>query len=314
MSKKNLILGGILILMVFLAFLLEGPIKKFKENLLKEKSILSGLVVDELDEIEIVKGGEMVTLERTSKEEGDDFGKWRIKETKDFYVKDEIMRGVIESLREAVSASTEVVSENEDNKADFQTGAETGIGVKLSSESQEKMRFVIGKVNSESTGTYISKNDISKTYVVDTLVLSSVFSRDDWYNKTVFSTDGEKITMVRFQYPKREMTVKKNDDGWIGIKPYSFRVDDEKIEKMVGIMTNLVASEIPEQKFEGTGLESHDIIVQATGDGIDNTIMIGSAKEGDENLYYAKRADSDNIYLITKEERDELEKKIWQLR
>ena len=34
----------------------------------------------------------------------------------------------------------------------------------------------------------------------------------------------------------------------------------------------------------------------------------------EEELYYAKTGDSDNIYLITKEQRDELDKKIKELK
>lgn len=36
------------------------------------------------------------------------------------------------------------------------------------------------------------------------------------------------------------------------------------------------------------------------------------ANDGEE-LYYAKKGDSDNIYLITKEQRDELDKQIKDL-
>ena len=83
-------------------------------------------------------------------------------------------------------------------------------------------------------------------------------------------------------------------------------------------MSNLSTVQIPAQTFEGTGLEKHTIIIQVMGDDIDNTLMIGDVKsidaEGEDELYYVKKGSSDNIYLITKEQRDELERKIWQFK
>ena len=78
-------------------------------------------------------------------------------------------------------------------------------------------------------------------------------------------------------------------------------------------MSNLTAISIPEQTFDNTGLEKNNIIVEATGEGINNTIMVGDAEDDEESRYYIKRGDSDNIYLITKEQRDALDNQIWDL-
>ena len=121
------------------------------------------------------------------------------------------------------------------------------------------------------------------------------------------------------QYPDREFAIEKVKNGdkeeWQGTLPYKFKVSEEKINKILNIMTSLRATRIPEQKFEGTGLEKHLIIVEASGDDVDSVLMVGDTyKDGEEELYYAKRGDSDNIYLITKEQRDELDKTIRDLR
>jgi DNA mismatch repair protein MutH len=98
----------------------------------------------------------------------------------------------------------------------------------------------------------------------------------------------------------------------VGSVPYKFPVDEEKISKIVDIMAGLTAVEIPAQTFDGTGLEKNSIIVQATGDGIDNTIMIGDANA--DGLYFAKSSRNDNIYLVSKENRDELDQRIRDLK
>ncbi len=52
--------------------------------------------------------------------------------------------------------------------------------------------------------------------------------------------------------------------------------------------------------------------MQATGENIDNTIMIGDSNDAEQ--YFVKKGDSDNIYLISKSQGDELEKEIWELK
>ena len=133
----------------------------------------------------------------------------------------------------------------------------------------------------------------------------------EWRDLTIFSTAEEKIKKIRFQYPNREFTVEFKDDKWGGILPEKFTVNKGKIDKIAQIMSNLKAVEIPEQTFENTGLEKHLIIVEAAGEAIDNVLMIGNNRDG---LYYAKKGESDNIYLIDKSDRDELDKWIWQLK
>jgi hypothetical protein len=81
---------------------------------------------------------------------------------------------------------------------------------------------------------------------------------------------------------------------------------------VLGVLHNLTAAKIPAQTFTGTGLEKHNIIVQVTGGGFDNTIMIGDCTK--DNLCYAKTAASDNIYLISKSDRDALDKKTTDLK
>jgi hypothetical protein len=72
----------------------------------------------------------------------------------------------------------------------------------------------------------------------------------------------------------------------------------------LGILENLRSADIPAQEFKGTGLEKNSLIIQVSGEGFDNTLMVGDCTK--DNVCYAKRGDSDNIYFITKEQRDAL--------
>ena len=126
------------------------------------------------------------------------------------------------------------------------------------------------------------------------------------------SSDKEKITKIRFQYPTREFTIEKTDDKWSGTLPYSFDVDEDKVDDILVIMSDLTAVKIPEQTFQGTGLDKHNIIIQAIGEDMEAVLMVGD--DNGEELFYAKRGDSDNIYLITEKQRDKLNIKISDLK
>ena len=99
---------------------------------------------------------------------------------------------------------------------------------------------------------------------------------------------------------------------WKGVSPYIFSVDEAKVSEVLEAVSALTAIDIPEQTFAGTGLDKNLIIVQVKGPGIDNTIMLGDSNENGD--YYAKKADSDNIYLVASLVNDALDKQIRDLR
>lgn len=312
MNKKNLILGGILIILIAAAYLWQGPVGEWQANRKKPKNFLAGLNIEQISAIDISAPDLSLTLEKA----GD---KWKIAGTKEFYIKDDMAAGLFAELGKALKADLDIAGENKENKDKFQTGA-SGVKVALKQGETVLVEFVVGKSGSDYASSYISLPEADKTYLVKAN-LNEVFARDDWYDKTIFAADKDKINKIRFQYPNREFTLEKASSTneiangkWSGIAPYKFSVNQEKIGKILDIMSDLSAAKVPAQTFENTGLEKNNIIVEAIGEGVVNTIMIGDAASDDKNMYYAKRGDSDNIYLITKEQRDELEKQIWQLR
>lgn len=314
MSKKNLILGGVLVILVAIAFA-SGPIKEWSKKLGKPENLLSKVDMTQVEKIAIKSAQHDLELEMVKNEFGSSTDvKWRIVGTKDFYI---VNDDFIEGLNNAKEAEVEVVSENKEKKGEFSVNEENGTTVKLIKGEEVLCEFVVGKVSSDFVNTYISKSDLDQTYLIKSSI-NSIFVRDEWYDKIIFAGDKEVLTKVRFQFPTQEFTIEKSEDTWSGILPYNFRVNEEKIQDILDVMSNLKSTEIPAQTFDGTGLEKHLIIVQATGEGIDNVLMVGEAKKDadgkDTELYYAKKGSSDNIYLITKEQRDALNKRIWDIR
>ena len=312
MSKKNLILGGVLIIMVAAAYIYQGPWKDWRASADRADNFLSGLGVDAITAIKISRFGDETILEKA----GD---RWKIGGTRGFYADNNRVGQALSGLQAAAKAEMRLVSKNETMKPQFQTDDMTGVKVALFEGDTELAVFTVGKLAIDFTSTYISAGG-AETYSC-AANLSYVLSQQDWYDRTIFAADKGKIDKIRFQYPAREFTItevaegdyedtENNEDAektrkWEGIDPYKFRVEAEKVGPILDIMSNLTAADIPAQTFEGTGLEKNLIIIQATGEGTDNTLMIGD--DNGEGLYYTKKGDSDNIYLITEDQKNELD-------
>ncbi len=301
MNKKNLILGGILVFLIIFAYIYQGPFQEWKKNTGKAKNFLAEVVLDEIDSVEITKDGETVFLEKK-------FSRWKIGDTKDFYTSDTLADSLNFALESIGKKDLELAGDNMDKKISFDTD-ESGVLVKIS-QKDKTFEFVVGKATADFSGNYISKKDDKKTYEIDLKL--GFLSQDDWRDKQMFSFMKERVIKMRFQYPDRQFFVEKVENEWKGILPYSFPVTEEKIDEILEVISNMSAVKIPEQSFSGTGLEKNLIIVQVVGEDVDAIIMVGEAN--DEELYFSKKGNSDNIYLINKEDRDILDKNIKDLK
>ena len=275
MNKKNLTLAIILIVLVALAYVYKGPLKEWRENKVKPSNFLSLVNIDEVNKIKISQGDIVTLLEKQ-----DD--RWKISETKNFFVREDLALDMMEKLKSLVLADLELAGKNEEKKFEFLTNEISGTLVALMKNENQVAEFIVGKLARNFNSTYISENNSPNTYLAD--INLNFFTLNNWYDMTIFSAEKEKITNLRFQYPDHQFIIEKEsketedevatDEIWTGTSPYSFEVNKEKIEDILNIMSNLRATEIPEQNFEGTGLEKNLIIVQATGENIDNTIAL----------------------------------------
>lgn len=302
MNKKTLILGGVLIALIVLAYLYQGPLKKWQSNLGKPANLLAQVDLTKMDKIEVISAGQTAVLAKLGE-------KWKYDNSKDFYVAPDIMTKVLESLTAAKASELELVSNNPERKSEFKTDS-AGLTIKIYQQDKKTADFIIGGGAGAYGSSFISTLESRTTYSVKA-DLTGAFAPAEWRDLNIFSGAVDKITKIRFQYPNREFTVELKDGKWSGVLPEKFTVNKEKMDKIAGIMANLKAVEIPEQTFKNTGLDKHLMIIAAMGEAINNVLMVGS---GQGELFYAKRGDSDNIYLINKSDRDELDKWIWQLK
>lgn len=303
MSKKNLYLGGILIILIAAAVIYQGPFAQWRSGLGKPKNFLAAVDFAKINKIEIVKGGETIILDK----QGD---KWKIAGEKDFFAAPEAAAELKNGLNEIAKADLELASSNKEKKIDFKTD-DSGTRVKLMYDGITAAEFIIGNRSNDFRGAYISEINSDSTYKIN-YDLFSIFNRDEWRDLTIFAFNKENINKIRFQYPDREFTAEKKDGKWLIAIPQKMDVNQDKVEKILDVIASLQAEEIPEQKFAGTGLEKHNIIIQVSGASVNGVVMLGDKNK--DGQYYAKKGDSDNIYLISGAARDELNKKMEDLK
>ncbi len=305
MSKKNIILLIVLIILAGLAWAYQGPFQDYREKLNKPKNFLSKVDMEKIDKVVIAKITASTTLEKVA-------DRWKVAGTKDFYVNPQTAEDMGSKLKSLKDADLELVSANKEKKTELKTEPNLGTKVELYSGGELQADFVIGKfAGTDYNSSYISRIGDDNTYKVP-LFLQSPFEAADWRDNTIFAADKSTAKKLRFQYPAREFTIEKSDDKWVGTIPYKFEVSQDKIDKILDVMTNISSASIPPQKFEGTDLDKHPIIVELSGEGLSNVLMVG--KNNGENRYFAKKGDSDNIYLISKEQRDLLDQTIEKLK
>lgn len=311
MSKKNIILASVLAVLLLAAYLYNGPYKDWNQSRLKSSGIIQLESAENISRIEISSPQESLAFDKVGE-------KWLVEGTKDFWLKDEAISRIKSALEEAGRVEPELVSQSAENKADFGTG-ENGTEIVVKAGEEELASFVLGNTAPDFASAYVSHPDISETYLYKA-GLNSAFKNQEWLDRTIFEFDKEQVAKIRFQYPTREFSVEKEEDSWTGTLPYRFSVDNETVDEIVAAMSSLRAIEVPEQSFEGTGLEKNSIIVEASGEDFSHIIMVGDPKtrEGEEGVeiegYYAKRGDSDNIYLISEANKEKLDQTISSLR
>jgi hypothetical protein len=299
MSKKNIKLIAVLAILTVALWVWQGPAKKWMEKRSSPKNIFSSIDTAKVDKLSIGKAGKITVLVR-------DGEKIKIEGSKAFYVRPDIVSMIWDELNKAKSANLEVVSTNKDKAPEFGLDEGQGLRVVLSSGSATTSEFIIGRVGPDYESAYVKSPVSNESYLVKAN-LDSVFNRDEWRDMTIFSADREKISKLRFQFSNREFTIEKKDGKWKGTIPTPFEVKSEKLDEILAIMSNLTAQEIPSQDFKAAGFGKGGIIVQATGDGIDNTLMLG--RDNGKGRVYAKNGVTDNIYLINSDQKKSLDKK-----
>lgn len=174
MGKKNLILGGVLIIMVVLAYLYQGPFKKWQASSNRPVNFLASVDISKVDRI-VIGGEKEVTLQKG----GDG---WLVAGGKGFKADSAAVSSALGKINEAGAAQLELVSTNKGRKANFKTDG-SGIQARLYEGEKEVVALNLGKASNDFITSYVGRAGDDNTYQFAGVNLYSVFSLADWRDK-----------------------------------------------------------------------------------------------------------------------------------
>jgi hypothetical protein len=301
MNKKNLILLIVFLLLVSLAVLYQSVFVNRQAAAQKAPSFLAGLAVDDVDKLEIEQPGKDKIILTKQLDNGQT--RWQLQGST-FFVNQDSMQEILASLHTLADNRLLLASKDKGRKDRFGTDEAQGVLITMLTMDNVAGSMVVGRNTRDYNYTYISEPADEQTYMTPGNIYG-MFVRSDWRDLTIFKNDNAQVNKIRIQRQDNNLLLEQKDGQWWAGKD---QLDSLKIAKLISAMTDLKAVKLPEQTFANTGLEQNSLIVQVSGTGVDNILMIGSyveenqsdseAKAAPVRFYYAKTAVNDNIYLI----------------
>jgi len=196
-----------------------------------------------------------------------------------------------------------------------------GLTVAAYTSSGEAWRLIIGKRSSDERGDYVRKPGDDRVFI-NAGRLSSTFKNkvNYWRDRTVSKFDKESASALILEADGKSLSfIKGEGDKWgFETRPADlladYRLDSDKVKRVAEGMANMSASDFEDKADSAAehGLVPPDAkATVALKDGESVTLMVGH--ENDKN-YYAKKEGNEQIFLISKFQRDKLRKTVEELR
>jgi hypothetical protein len=208
----------------------------------------------------------------------------------------------IEDMLAKVSAFSrkDIISSNPDKQALYQVDS-MGVFVTIQDAGGDTLvRFVVGKPGPDYRSTYV-RDFASNDVVLASGYLRPVFDRGKrtWQDRTVFSAEPDAILEMEITRPGEAFTLAMNDAGeWFISRPESASCDQAAANRLVRTLAYLRADDLAgRMPLPASGLAGSDSSVAfRTVAGIREVLLFGNQVE--ERRTYAKRAESDIVYLL----------------
>lgn len=305
-TKKNLILIIILAILAGGGYLYAGPYQTWqaKKKSADSANWLATVDMSLVNRIEVTdKDGKTHAVKKEN-------NLWRT-EPDNWPTEKIITDALEEKLTNLTKANLEIASFNKENKNSFETGG-NGLRVKLFQNDAETGNFIMGKIASDYGSTYIGRDNDERTYRAP-ITFVRAFDVESWRDRTILNLSTAGIDAIMWQYPAQTVEINNLPDRrgevyWHASSTL-LRLSKEKIEVFLNSVTKLEASGIPEQTAAGTGLDKPALELRLSGQGIDETLLVGG-KDSKSGEYWLQKQNSGQIFLIGEEQKKELEKKI----
>ncbi len=230
MKRSTLMLGGILVALVLLAwFLMERPGEQSRES--GNQGPLVTFDSAAVDRIRITSPTQSVTLERRGVE-------WSL--TSPIAYKAD-KNAVGEALRQAKELTVKsVVSSRPEKQGVFQVDS-TGTRVEFFAAGSEAASFIFGKMGGTYRETFARRASSDEVVVVDgTPGFSFGKTVRDWRDRSIVTMDAAAINEIRFQYGDTVFSVVRADSIWtIGAQ----EAKDDAVQSLISALASLRADE-----------------------------------------------------------------------
>jgi hypothetical protein len=194
----------------------------------------------------------------------------------------------------------DIISSNPKKQALYQVDS-AGVFVSiLDARGDTLVRFVVGKPGPDYQSTYV--RDVgSGDVVLAPGYLRAVFDRGKrtWQDRTVYALEPDVIEEIKIGRSLESLTLRRNAAGeWFVSEPDSSACDQNTVTRLVRTLAYLrcdeLAGRMPAPVF-GLG-EPDSAVGFRTADGRREELLLGH--RNDKEQTYAKKKDSDIVYLL----------------
>ena len=218
--------------------------------------------------------------------------------------------GVVEDMLARVTAFSrkDMISSNPEKQALYKVDS-TGVSVSImDARGDTLVGFVVGKPGPDYQSTYV-RDTHTGDVVLAPGYLRAVFDRGarTWQDRTVFSLEPDAIDEVRIGRSGKSLTIRRDAGGeWYMSEPESSACDQARATRLVRTLAYLRSDELAgRMPSPASGLAEPDSAVGfRTAGGLREELVFGNRNESGQT--YAKRTDSDVVYLLSSHRVDAL--------
>ena len=210
--------------------------------------------------------------------------------------------GVVEDMLERATGFSrkDIISSNPEKQAIYNVDS-AGVFVSiLDARGDTLVKFVVGKPGPDYQSTYV-RDVASGDVVLAPGYLRAVFDRGErtWQDRTIFALEPDTIEEIKIGRPGESLTLRRNAAGeWFMSEPESSACQQNKVAGLLRALAYLRCDELAgRMPSPASGLAEPDSAVGfRTADGLRKELLFGNRI--DERQTYAKRTNSDIVYLL----------------
>ncbi|MBN1754926.1 DUF4340 domain-containing protein [bacterium] len=312
MKKSTIIIIIVFVLLVLVYLLFFTGTKGRKTTTIKDDF----LAIDSarVNYIELEGRTGKVIMERQGEQ-------WMITEPDPFEASEEMIGKLLSETRK--STVDNIISENPEKHALFEVDSITGTRALLKSTDGNQTEFIVGKMGSNFSTTYVKLPGSDKVYLVEGR-LSNLYNRAprDWQNKDIIKVNKEAIAGINLFHPEASLKISRAETGdtlppmWKVEDLNSGRIiiaDNQKIDAFLNTVSAFKTNDIITGDSLNVDFENPAFRVEVTLNDGSLVAISGVPKDEEETNYIIKRDDKDLLYSVYKGSARRLWKKLGEL-